>query len=126
MNKLLLGIIFFLYAVSNSGAAEPSVEVAAIATSVENLTPVGVSDKFPSSAGKLYCYSKITDAEGQNIKHIWHLNDKKIAEKVLSIKGKRYRTFSVLTISKGMKGTGRCDVTTEDGKVLKSVDFVIE
>lgn len=111
---------------SASQAAEPSVEVAAIAASVESLTPVGVSDKFPSGTGKLYCYSKVINAEGQKFSHIWYINDKKIAERVLFIKGKRYRTFSVLTITKGMKGNGRCDVTTGDGKVLKSVDFVLE
>lgn len=126
MKKFILITATFLFFASVSMAAEVSVEVAAIATSVENLTPVGVSDRFSSSAGKLYCYSKIIDGEGQNIKHIWLLNDKKIAEKLLSIKGKRYRTFSLVAISKGVKGPGRCDVTTEDGKVLKSVGFVLE
>lgn len=126
MKKLILLTAAFLLIASVSFAAEPSVEVAAIATSVESLTPVGVSDKFPSSAGKLYCYSKIIDGEGQNIKHIWYFGEKKIAERDLSIKSYRYRTFSVQTITKGMKGTGRCDVTTGDGKVLKSVDFVLE
>lgn len=126
MKKLALLAIAFLSFVSASQAAEVSVEVAAIATSVENLVPVGVSDKFPSNVGKLYCYSKIINADGQNIKHIWYLNEKKIAERVLSIKSHRYRTYGLVSISPGMKGIGRVDITTEDGKVLKSIDFVIE
>jgi hypothetical protein len=126
MKKLLLIVVFLLSTASASTAAEPSVEVAAIATSVENLIPIGVSDRFPSSVGRLYCYSKIINAEGQNIKHAWYLNEEKMGEVTLPIKAKSYRTYSLRTIFPWMKGKGRVDITTEEGKVLKSVDFTIE
>lgn len=126
MKKLLLTTIFFLSAVSISTAGELTVEVAAVATSVENLIPIGVSDKFSSSVGRLYCYSKIIGGEGQDIKHLWYINEKKFGETTLPIKARSYRTYSYVNILLGTKGSGRVDITTDEGKVLKSIDFYIE
>lgn len=126
MKKLFFLALFSLSLISTSTAAEPMVEVAAIATSVENLIPIGVSDKFPSSVGRLYCYSKIIGGEGQEIRHVWYLNDKKFNETVLPIKARSYRTYSYATIYPGMKGKGRVDITTGDGKIIRSVEFLIE
>lgn len=126
MKMLFLAFFFLLSAVSVSAAGDITVEVAAVATSIENLIPVGVAEKFSASAGKLYCYSKIIGGKGQNIKHLWYLNDKKIGETTLSIKSWSYRTYSVGTMPSHMKGNGRCDVVTEGGNVLKRVDFLIE
>lgn len=126
MKRLFLSVLFLLSAISISTAGDITVEVAAVATSVEDLIPVGVAEKFSASVGKLYCYSKIIGGEGQNIKHLWYLNEKKIGETTLSIKSGSYRTYSVGTIPSHMKGNGRCDVVTEDSDVLKRVDFLIE
>ncbi len=118
--------LILLFSVSVSNAGEPTVEVAAVATSVENLIPIGVSDKFSSSVGRLYCYSKIIGGEGQNIKHLWYINEKKFGETILSIKANSYRTYSYVNILPGTKGSGRVDIATDEGKVLKSIDFYIE
>lgn len=118
--------MFLLSAVSFSSAGEPTVEVAAVATSVENLIPIGVSDKFSSNVGRLYCYSKIIGGEGQNIKHLWYINEKKFGETILPIKAGSYRTYSYVNIVPGTKGSGKVDIAADDGKVLKSVEFVIE
>ncbi|MDO8445051.1 MAG: DUF2914 domain-containing protein [Deltaproteobacteria bacterium] len=126
MKNLFLAVMFLLSAVSFSSAGEPTVEVATVATSVENLIPVGVSEKFSSSVGRLYCYSKILGGAGQNIKHLWYINGKKLGEATLSIKAGSYRTYSLVTILPGTKGIGRIDITTGDGKLLKSVEFLIE
>lgn len=126
MKKLLVLSIVLLSCLSIALASEPAVEVAAIATSVENLIPIGVSEKFPSAVGRLYCYSKIVGAEGKNIKHVWYLNEKKVREIAIPIMSKSYRTYTLLTLGKETKGKGRVDITTEDGKVLKSVDFALE
>ena len=126
MKKLFFLAIFFLSLTSTSSAAEPTVEVAAVATSVENLTPIGVSENFPPGVGKLYCYSKITGGEGQSIVHAWYLNEKKFNETTLPIKARSYRTYSYATIYPGVKGKGRVDITTGDGKIIKSVEFLIE
>ena len=125
MKRFLFFAVFFLSAVSISTAGEPTVEVAAVATSVENLVPIGVSYKF-SSVERLYCYSKIIGGDGQNIKHLWYIDEKKIGETTLPIKARIYRTYSLIITSPQIKGSGRVDITTEDGKVLKSVEFVME
>lgn len=126
MKKILSFLLATLLLTSVSYAAELSVEAAAVATGVDNLTPIGVSDKFPSSTKRLFCYTKIIGGEGQKIKHIWYLDGNKFAERALDIKGDRYRTYGVVSLPAGAKGPGKVDITTEDGKVLTSVDFVIE
>ncbi len=126
MKNLFLAVMFLLSAVSFSSAGELTVEVAAVATSVEKLIPIGVSDRFSSGVGRLYCYSKIIGGEGQNIRHLWYINEKKFGETILSIKAGSYRTYSYVNILPGTKGSGRVDIADEDGKVLKSVEFLIE
>lgn len=126
MRRFILLAVSVLFITSASWAGEPSVEVAVIARTVEDRVPLSVSDKFPSNVRRLFCYSKIIDAEGQNIKHIWYLNDEKFAERVLSIGSHRFRTWGLVNIPSGSKGRGRVDITTEDGRVLKSVAFILE
>lgn len=124
--QLAFAALTLLFTISISVAAEPTVEVAAVATSVKNFIPIGVSEKFQSSVGRLYCYSKIIGGEGQNIKHLWYINEKKFGETTLPIKARSYRTYSYVNILPGTKGNGRVDITAKDGTVLKSVDFTIE
>jgi len=124
--QLSFAALTLLFTISISAAAEPTVEVAAVATSVKNFIPIGVSEKFQSSVGRLYCYSKIIGGEGRNIKHLWYINEKKFRETALPIKARSYRTYSLVNILPGTKGSGRVDITAEEGKVLKSVDFTIE
>lgn len=104
----------------------PDVEVAVIATGMENLTPMGVAEKFSAQAGRLYCYSKIIGAEGSSIKHIWYYGDKKVSEIVLDVKYPNFRTYSYKTIPPNWIGKWRVEIVANDGAVLKTVEFNIE
>ena len=124
---LLLGMISLIFSGVAFAEATLSVEAAVIATGVENLTPMGVADKFPADTGRLYCYSKIIGGgEGSSIKHIWYYGDKKVDEIILSIKSSSFRTYSYKTISSDWTGKWKVEIVADDGTILKTLEFVIE
>ena len=124
---LLLGMISLIFSGVPLAETTLSVEAAVIATGVENLTPMGVADKFPANTGRLYCYSKIIGGgEGSSIKHIWYYGDKKVDEIILSIKSSSFRTYSYKTISSDWTGKWKVEIVADDGTILKTLEFVIE
>ena len=124
---LLLGMISLIFSGVALAETTLSVEAAVIATGVENLTPMGVADKFPANTGRLYCYSKIIGGgEGSSIKHIWYYGDKKVDEIILSIKSSSFRTYSYKTISSDWTGKWKVEIVADDGTILKTLEFVIE
>jgi len=124
---LLLGMISLIFSGVALAETTLSVEAAVIATGVENLTPMGVADKFPADTGRLYCYSKIIGGgEGSSIKHIWYYGDKKVDEIILSIKSSSFRTYSYKTISSDWTGKWKVEIVADDGTILKTLEFVIE
>ena len=124
---LLLGMISLIFSGVALAEATLSVEAAVIATGVENLTPMGVADKFPANTGRLYCYSKIIGGgEGSSIKHIWYYGDKKVDEITLQIKYPSFRTYSYKTIPSDWTGKWKVEIVADDGAILKTLEFVIE
>jgi hypothetical protein len=124
---LLLSIVSFIFSDVTFAETKLSVEAAVIATGVENLTPMGVADKFPANTGKLYCYSKIIGGgEGSSVKHIWYYGDKKADEIILSIKSSSFRTYSYKTIPSDWTGRWKVEIVADDGTILKTLEFVIE
>ena len=124
---LLLGMISLIFSGVALAETTLSVEAAVIATGVENLTPMGVADKFPANTGRLYCYSKIIGGgEGSSIKHIWYYGDKKVDEIILSIKSSSFRTYSYKTISSDWTGKWKVEIVADDETILKTIEFVIE
>ena len=124
---LLLSIVSFIFSDITLAETKLSVEAAVVAAGVENLTPMGVAEKFPANAGKLYCYSKIIGGgEGSSIKHIWYHGDKKVDEITLQIKYPSFRTYSYKTIPSDWTGKWKVEIVADDGAILKTLEFVIE
>jgi Protein of unknown function (DUF2914) len=100
---------------------------AAIATGVENRTPVGAASTFTATIGKLYCFTKVVGAkQPTEIKHVWFFNNTEVTSITLPVKAVTWRTFSNKTIPPYMKGDWKVEVQSSDGKVLKAVDFKVE
>ena len=100
---------------------------AVIATGVENRTPVGASDTFSPTVGKLYCFTRIVGAkEPTEIKHVWFFDNKEVASIILSVKSMSWRTFSNKLVLPSMKGDWKVEVQSSDGSVLKTIDFKVE
>ncbi len=130
MKKLttVFSLLLIVMAV-RSVMAETSLSVveSAIATGIEDRTPVGMGGTFPSDVEKLYCYSKIAGGdEGSVIKHVWYYGDKVMAEVELDIRSPLFRTWSSKRIIPSWTGPWKVEIIADDGTVLETLDFTIE
>ncbi len=129
MGRMIIYILLFLTTVMPAGVFAgriPSVEVAAIGTSVEDHIPIGVADSFPSSVGRVYCYTKILDAEGTSITHRWYYNDAVVSDVPLKIGSSKFRTYSYKTILPSYTGAWKVEILSETGDVMETLRFTVE
>lgn len=111
-----------------AAALAPALDVAeiAIATAVVDRQPEGAGSSFPSDVGTLYCWTRVTGAEGETqVEHVWYYNDQEVARVPLRIAGSSWRTWSSKTIMATATGNWRVDVVGPDGTVLKSASFTV-
>lgn len=104
----------------------PTVKNAVMCERVENRTPRGIRGIYPSSIGKLYCFTELTDipAEG-TVYHIWYHGKREVARVELSVSPPQWRTYSSKIILPAWKGGWRVEVIYGD-HVLKTLAFAIE
>ena len=104
-----------------------AIEEWAIAPAIENLSPQNTAQSFPATVGTLYCFTKVVGArEETSITHTWYYQDREMAEVILSVRSRYWRTWSSKKIIPGWRGSWRVEVTAEDGTLLKSIDFTVE
>ncbi|MBI5117630.1 DUF2914 domain-containing protein [Candidatus Poribacteria bacterium] len=105
----------------------PAAEVvdAVMCLKVENRQPVDAGTSFPADVGQVWCWSRIKDADGTAIKHVYYHNDKEKASVELKIGSPLFRTFSSKRILPGWTGKWRVDIVDASGAVMKSLDFTI-
>ncbi len=107
-------------------AAPIAIVDAVIAIGVENLIPVSPGITFDATIGSLYCFTRIkTSLDPAVIKHLWFHGDKIVMETTLPIKSSNWRTYSMKTILPSDIGEWKVDVTSEDGTILKTLNFTI-
>ncbi|MCK4738597.1 MAG: DUF2914 domain-containing protein [Deltaproteobacteria bacterium] len=106
---------------------ETTIEVldANIATGIKDFAPVGSAEEFSSDIHKLYCHTKIENGANMTILHKWYHDDKLMVAIPLAVKSNLYRTWSSKTIRPEWTGDWKVEVTTEDGTVLNTLDFVV-
>ena len=120
--------------ISQKGQIQPVAEdgikvVKAVAGGgVQNKNPIDIGNSFQWSKGRVYIWSMINCKNPPaSIKHIYYFNEKKVSEVLLDIKSQRWRTWSYKTIpNKRYIGQWRVDITSEKGKVLKTIRFEIK
>jgi len=106
---------------------EISVSEATIATGIDHLVPIGISETFPATVGTLYAFTKIEGSEGETqVLHRWIHGGKVRAEIPLSVRSKSWRTFSSKVILPEWKGDWKVEILTEDGSLLFSLPFIVE
>ncbi len=116
-----------LMAQEESQESALSVDQMEICVAVEEREPVGADTAFSSTMDRLYCFTAISGAEDTTtISHVWYHGDDEKATVELSVKGKKWRTWSSKRIVEEWTGTWRVDVVSTAGKVLKSKEFVVE
>lgn len=131
--SLLVGAIVAL-AIAPSAHAQAATQAGAaksmaaadvsVGTAVANHELTGSAASFPKGTSKLYCFSKLTDADSV-VEHVWYKGDAEQGRVKLKVGGSPWRTFSTKTLGPDASGEWRCDVVS-NGTVLQSVKFKVE
>jgi len=100
---------------------------AAACSSVKNRTPQGSGDSFEWSEDKIFIWTRIKcERLPSSIRHIYYFKGEKVNDISLSVRSSHWRTWSYKTISnKRYIGPWRVDITSNDGKLLDSIEFEI-
>ena len=129
--KTLLIAAIFMFVTSSVCFAEDVSSLtlidAAVCQSIENRDPVGIKDVFSSDIEKVYCYTKAGSLEATTIKHVWYYKDEKIIDISLKIGASpAWRTRSSKSIMPHQTGNWKVEITSKDGKVLKTIQFMVD
>jgi hypothetical protein len=107
-------------------AGKVAVADAAICKDVVNREAVDTGTQFPSSVGRLYCFTKIVGAEQPTeIVHVWRYGDVERARITLGVKASNWRTYSSKAIQAHETGAWRVDVLDAAGNLLESINFEV-
>jgi hypothetical protein len=104
----------------------PALEIltAVLAHDVVNRAPVREATSFREGI-EITCFNTINNPGpvARTVRHIWYHGDRRESSIALSIKGKRWRTWS----SRPLYGVGawRVDIVDEAGRVLQSLPFTV-
>jgi len=118
MKKLIL--IALVVALAPAAYADSlSIGNIAFGTGIENHAITGVDTTFPSSCGRLYCWTLALDAVGTDtIYHVWTHEGVFVQKVPLVVRGYRYRTNSYKTITPGLEGVWTVEVLDNAGNRL--------
>ena len=104
-------------------AAAQSVE-AQVATAVVDRMPEGAGTSFPATVGELFVWSRISDAGGTSIQHVW-MHDGNEYPVTLAIGGSPWRTWSSKVIPSDWTGEWTVEIRAQDGTVLETLMFTV-
>ncbi|MBZ0269456.1 DUF2914 domain-containing protein, partial [bacterium] len=106
--------------------AKPTLARLAVCEDVQERAPVGESERFPSSVGRLWCFTKVVGADAPaRIFHRWYVGDRLVDEIPITVKGSSWRCWSNKGIQANWDGPCRVEILTEAGDVLGSRSFVL-
>lgn len=92
------------------------------ARSLEKRKPVDPGTSF--TPGKLYCWNHVTGGTGKfKIYHIWYVNGRKVRKQGITVKGKRWTTWSYYKVR---RGNWKVEVQDEAGKVIGAGEFTVD
>jgi hypothetical protein len=107
----------------------PSFTVArmVIAEGVEGKEPVGVSETFPASAERVYCFIEAANVEKDTeATFVWYYEGKEVHTFSLPlIKGLRWRTFAYKNL-RGQIGNWKVEIRDSAGNSVQSISFKVE
>ena len=104
--------------------AEISVEIA-IATDIVDRMPVDTGSTFSADVGQLWCWTRVSGAEGRVLQHVWIHGPNENAIELPAIGGSPWRTWSNKTVPPDWTGEWRVEIRDEDGNVIETVRFTV-
>ncbi len=103
----------------------PTVE-ATVGTAVADRQLQGAAESFPTTVGRVFCYTKIAKTQaGANMEHVWYHDSTEVGRVKLTIGGSPWRSWSSKNVPPEATGDWHVDVVA-DGKVVKSVAFKVQ
>jgi hypothetical protein len=113
---------------STTAEAELKVLQATVCAEIKNRMPAGVDTSFPTSAQRVFVWSKIHAQQiPSKIRHIYYFDGQKISEVTLDVRSTYWRTWSSKDISNNRyQGEWRVDITSADRKVLRRLYFEVK
>jgi len=106
-------------------AAAVTVVEAAVAKTVVDRQPQDTGSVFPGDVGQLVCWTKVSDAAGTAIHHVWFHGDTQVGDMELQVGGSPWRTWSRKTVPADWTGAWHVEVRDAAGTVLKRMDFTV-
>ena len=97
-------------------------------SSIKNRIPQGAGNTFEWSTDRIYIWNRIKcDSPPSSFRHIYYFKGEQVNDVLLKVRSSHWRTWSYKTLS-NMRyiGQWRVDITTVDGKILKSINFKIK
>lgn len=125
---LLLGFLAALPAIGfATGSTAFTVERLVIAEAVQEREPVNVTEKLPATAEVAYCFLEVRSiAQDTEAVFVWYRNNEVVAKVMAPLgQGQRWRTYSSKKLN-GQSGDWRVEVQDKDGKVMDTVNFIVE
>ncbi len=117
------------FAISTPAMAQQSlaVEESTISRDVVDRMPVQPGATFTTDVGRLFCWTRITGAEGQtSVHHVWFLEDEEMADVELNVGAASWRTHSSKAIQAEWSGNWRVEVRDPEGTVLETIRFSVQ
>ncbi|ORJ60523.1 DUF2914 domain-containing protein [Geothermobacter hydrogeniphilus] len=98
-----------------------------VATGVEQRQPVGVADHFPADIGRVYCFTRVRGAVGDDeITHVWLKQGREMARVTLAVRSDNWRTWSSKQVLPEWRGAWTVKVLDRAGNELTSISFDLE
>lgn len=101
-------------------------EFAIVCRDVVERQAVDASTSFPASVERLFCFTKIVNANPPTeVTHVWYHGDTERARVTLAVSSTSWRTYSSKIIQSHEIGDWYVDVLDAEGDLLVSVPFKI-
>ncbi len=101
--------------------AAPSVELK-LAKEIQGRQPVAPGDTF--TPGKVYAWTRVTGGEGEfTVYHVWIKDGKRLWKQAVSVKGKKWTTWSYFNAK---PGAWKVEIQDEGGKALAAAAFTVK
>ena len=123
---IIIACLLVPYSIHAQQAGDVSVASAVICKGIADRQAVEPGNSFPVSAGKLYCYNKITNiGTATEVVHAWYYGDTQRAQVRLNVNPPSWRTYSSKIIQPHEIGAWRVDILDATGNRLETVQFEI-
>ncbi len=125
MNRgtMLAALTLLVAGVPAALSAQVTVE-AEIAEAVVDMMPQNPATSFAAEVGSVVCWTRVTGAEGSEIRHIWIHGEMEFPV-TLAVGGSPWRTWSRKTIPPEWSGEWRVEIRDAQGNLLDTRSFTV-